>query len=213
VRRERRRSGHLPREAVNETAVPSYTHANPAIRWLFRKRLDTALALARLKPTDRVLDFGTGSGILLATLSGAVAHVAATDLDVAPARQLVASLRLPVEIVDVEHFPAWVTAHAGQIDVIMALDVFEHFTAEELRTVSARLRSLAAAGGRLVVSGPTESVAYQIGRRVAGFRNTYHYRSVFDIDAQLRDDWVPEATRFVPLVPRAFLLTSYVLRA
>jgi hypothetical protein len=70
-----------------------------------------------------------------------------------------------------------------------------------------------APGGRLVVSGPTESMAYQIGRRLAGFRNTYHYRSVYDIDAQLRQHWQPQATRFIPPLPRAFLLTAYALRA
>ena len=209
----RRVVAHLPREVVNETAVPSYTHANPLIRWLFRKRLDTALALARIQRTDRVLDFGTGSGILLASLARLAGHVAATDLDVTPARQLVAALGLPVEIVGPAEYPAWSADHAGQLDVIMALDVFEHFTAGELATVSARLRALMATGGRLVVSGPTESTAYQIGRRIAGFRNTYHYRSVFDIDAQLREHWRPEATRFVPPVPRAFLLTSYALRS
>jgi protein-L-isoaspartate O-methyltransferase len=204
---------HLPPEVVNETAVPSYTHANPLIRWLFRKRLETALALARIQGTERVLDFGTGSGILLASLARMVGHVAATDLDVTPARQLVAALGLPVEVVGPDDFPAWAEQNAGQLDIIMALDVFEHFTPEELERVNARLRALLATGGRLVVSGPTESAAYKIGRRIAGFRNTYHYRSVFDIDAQLREHWQPQATRFIPLAPRAFLLTSYLLRS
>lgn len=203
----------MPPEAVNETAVPSYTHANPLIRRLFRKRLETALALAGIGTAERVLDFGTGSGILLASLVRVAGHVAATDLDVTPARQMVAELGVPVEIVEHAEFPAWAADHAGRLDVIMALDVFEHFTSDELATVSAQLRSLVAAGGRLVVSGPTESTAYRIGRRIAGFRNTYHYRSVFDIDAQLREHWRPQASRFIPRLPRAFLLTSYVLRA
>jgi SAM-dependent methyltransferase len=209
----RRVVAHLPREMVNETAVPSYTHTNPLIRWLFRKRLETALELARIQGTDRVLDFGTGSGVLLASLVRMAGHVAATDLEVTPARQLIAALGLPVELVGPAEFPAWIASHTGQLDVIMALDVLEHLTAEELETVSAPLRALVAPGGRLVVSGPTESAAYKLGRRIAGFRNTYHYRSVFDIDAQLREHWRPQATRFIPLVPRAFLLTSYVVRS
>jgi 2-polyprenyl-3-methyl-5-hydroxy-6-metoxy-1,4-benzoquinol methylase len=209
----RRVVAHLPSERVNETAVPSYTHANPLIRWLFRKRLDTALELARIQRRERVLDFGTGSGILLASLAGVAGQVAATDLDVTPARQLVTTLGLAVEVVGPDDFSAWTASHAGQLDVVMALDVFEHFTAEELETVSARLRGLLAPGGRLVVSGPTESLAYQIGRRIAGFTNTYHYRSVYDIDAQLRRHWQSQAARFIPLVPRAFLLTSYVPRS
>jgi len=203
---------HLPPEAVNETAVLSYTHANPFIRWLFWQRLDTALDLARIGPNDRVLDFGTGSGLLLPSLQASAAHVTATDLDVSPSRQLIAAMNLSVDLIDASALAAWAGDHAGQVDVIMALDVFEHFTATELDTVSARLRPLLAPGGRLVVSGPTESLAYQIGRLIAGFRNTYHYRSVFDIDAQLRQSWVPDEARFLPLVPRAFLLTRYLPR-
>ena len=144
----RRVVAHLPREMVNETAVPSYTHTNPLIRWLFRKRLETALELARIQGTDRVLDFGTGSGVLLASLVRMAGHVSATDLDVTPARQLIAALGLPVELVGPAEFPAWIASHTGQLDVIMALDVLEHLTAEELETVSAPLRALVAPGGR-----------------------------------------------------------------
>jgi SAM-dependent methyltransferase len=201
---------HLSGEAVNHTAVLSYTHSNPMIRWLFRKRLDTALALARIRPNDRLLDFGTGSGLLLPSLHALGKQVSAVDIDVTPSRQLIDTLNLPTELIAADDFPTWVAQHAGQVDVVMALDVFEHFVAEELEAVSVQLRSLLAPGGRLIVSGPTESVAYRIGRMIAGFSNTYHYRSVFDIDAQLRRTWTGEEATFLPVVPRAFLLTRYV---
>lgn len=201
---------HLPQAAINETAVPSYTHVNPFIRWLFWRRLDTALRLACIRPGDRILDFGTGSGILLPTLHARAAEVWATDLDVSPARALVAALRLPTRIVPAEEFAAWRQVHAGAIDVIMALDVFEHLSARELPVIGRQLAALLAPGGRLVLSGPTETTMYKIGRFLAGFRNVYHYRSVFEIDAQLREDWVAEESVFLPVIPRAFAITRYL---
>lgn len=201
---------HLPGEAVNHTAVLSYTHSNPLIRWLFWRRLDTALGLARIRRNDRVLDFGTGSGLLLPSLHAVAKQVTAADLDVTPSRQLINTMNLPTDLVSAADFPTWVAGHAGQVDVVMALDVFEHFVAEELEAVSVQLRSLLAPGGRLIVSGPTESFAYRVGRMIAGFSNTYHYRSVFDIDAQLRCTWAAEEATFLPVVPRAFLLSRYV---
>jgi hypothetical protein len=61
------------------------------------------------------------------------------------------------------------------------------------------------------VSGPTESVLYQIGRFVAGFHGDYHQRSIFDIERVLRARWRPEDTRIVPRppLPCAFHVTRY----
>jgi SAM-dependent methyltransferase len=203
---------HLPAAARNETAVPSYTHTNPLIRQLFWRRLEAAVDLAQLHRGDRVLDFGTGSGILLPTLEACGAEVWATDLDVSPAQSLINALRLGTRIVPPEAYGGWRAEHAGTVDVILALDVFEHLGENELAAVTGQLRPLLAPGGRLIVSGPTETPAYKLGRFLAGFRNVYHYRSVFDIDDQLRAQWVVGESRFLPRFPRAFLITRYVPR-
>jgi ubiquinone/menaquinone biosynthesis C-methylase UbiE len=106
---------HLPAAAVVETAVPSYTHANPLIRRLFWKRLDMAIGLAEIRPTDRVLDFGTGSGILLPTLQQQARSVSATDLDVSPSQGLARTMNLSVSIIPGAEFNAWADAHVGAI--------------------------------------------------------------------------------------------------
>ena len=194
-----------------ETAVPSYCHANPPIRWLFWKRLDTAIQLACIRPADRTLDFGTGSGALLPTLHQRTRQVAATDVDVRPALALVASLALPTEVVAWGDFADWASTRRGAFDLILALDVLEHVGADELALLGGRLPDLLAPGGRLVVCGPTETVIYGLARRAAGFgRGAYHHRSIYDVDAVLRRHWTAEESRVIPWMPQAFVLTRYV---
>lgn len=201
----------LPVAAAAETAVPSYCHPNPLIRWLFWKRLDVALELAALTPRDHVLDFGCGSGVLLPSLHATAERVAATDVDLGPARTLRTELDLATELVAAERFAAWSAEQPGRFSCILALDVLEHVADDELATLGERFRSLLAPEGRLVVSGPTESVMYRIGRFVAGFHGDYHHRSIFDIERVLRARWRPEGTRIVPRppLPCAFHVTRY----
>ena len=63
-------------ERVEETAIPSYAHKNPAIRWLFRKRLaeiQKILSFPSQPRGIRVLDFGCGSGF--GVRSGKLIHL------------------------------------------------------------------------------------------------------------------------------------------
>jgi 2-polyprenyl-3-methyl-5-hydroxy-6-metoxy-1,4-benzoquinol methylase len=204
----------VPAAERDEMAVPSYCHPNPAIRWLFWSRLDTALALARVTPGERVLDFGTGGGVLLPTLCAAGARVTASDVELRPARTLVAERALGVELLAAPDQPAWLASHAGSVDCIFALDVLEHVDDADLGRLSLEFRRLLSARGRLVVSGPTETRLYDLARRLSGFQNAYHHRTVYDIDGTLRRDWIPDASRTLPSrpLPRAFVVTRYVPR-
>ena len=51
--------------------------------------------------------------------------------------------------------------------------------------VSAEFVRLLKPDGRLIVSGPTESVFYRAGRRLAGFSGHYHVRNIYDIESHL----------------------------
>ncbi|MAI80868.1 MAG: hypothetical protein CL917_18155 [Deltaproteobacteria bacterium] len=163
----------LSEHDLDEMAVPTYTHTNPLARWIFWKRHATILRLASVGQGDRVLDFGTGTGALLPTLSslGAVLH--ATDIRDAVARLLVA------------HFGLHVTFHPAlsldesieddSMDVIIAADVLEHIEEPELSEYMQLFARKLAPQGKLILSVPTENVLYKFGRAVAGFSEKGHY--------------------------------------
>lgn len=194
-----------------EMAVPSYSHKNPLIRWLFWQRLDAAIRFADLAPGVAVLDYGTGSGILLPSLASVAKRIVATDIDLAPSQATANARSITAEFVSVPDFGQWAATNQRALDCIFALDVLEHVETEELRDLSTSFRSVLRPGGRLIVSGPTESAAYKLGRALAGFKNEYHHRNIFDIDRVLVTQWQVTARTFLPRfpLPRAFVITRY----
>jgi len=202
----------LPAADRAETAVAAYCHPNPLVRWVFWQRLDTALALAALAPREAVLDYGIGSGVLLASLRPLCGVLVGTDLHLEPARAMAARVGGDVELVPLERFPVWAEGQRGRFACIFALDVLEHVEEAELPARSTDFQALLAPGGRLIVSGPTESFMYRLARRVAGFHNAYHHRSIFDIERVLEKRWRAEQRVRVPAppLPHAFDVTRYV---
>jgi 2-polyprenyl-3-methyl-5-hydroxy-6-metoxy-1,4-benzoquinol methylase len=196
-------------------AVPSYCHRNPLIRWLFWRRLDQAWRLAGVRPGESVFDFGIGSGVLLPSLKPLARRIVGSDLQLAPARAMAAQYEMRVELVQSGGLTGWSAANAGRFDCIFALDVLEHVETDELRQLSGVFRQLLRPSGRLIISGPTETFAYRVGRKLAGFRNDYHHRTIYDIDAELDRGWNRESAVVAPPwpLPRAFLIGRYLPRA
>lgn len=163
---------------VGEMAIPSYFHWNPAVRWIITKRLNTIIGVSSFNSSDSVLDFGTGTGILLPALSSLVKSVVATDLRPEVAESWARINQL--ENVKVIGLPEFQRLGAGCFSKIVAADVLEHV--DRLEELIARFRSLLQPGGRVIISGPTESEFYKLCRKIAGFRKHFHVRSISDIE-------------------------------
>lgn len=194
-----------------EMAVPSYTHPNPLIRWLFWSRLDTAVSLAGLESGEAVLDFGLGTGVLLPTHHQRAGRVVGVDIELGPARALSRHLGLPTQLVKAEEFAGWAGRHPASIDIVYALDCLEHVEADELTQLAHSFATILTPGGRLVVSGPTETSFYRLGRFVAGFKNEYHHRNIVTIDQELTRTWRRERLVRLPIrpLPTGFWVLRY----
>jgi predicted TPR repeat methyltransferase len=206
----------LSTEAIAESAVPSYTHWNPAIRWLMFRRLEVIREMASTVLHERVergnlaaLDFGCGIGVMIPALASSVATLFVCDEQLAPARATAERFAADnVVFVPPEEIRSRIAA--ASLDVVVAADVLEHV--DDLTTVVDALGRTLRPGGALIVSGPTENLAYRMGRWVVGFSGDYHMRSVFDIEAELqRARFARERLRRLPLraAPTLFRITLW----
>lgn len=195
----------------DEMAIPSHLHWNPLVRWLMWRRYEVVDDLAAIAPGERVLEFGCGLGLFLPALAARASAVYAVERFPAFARTLVAERGLAVTFLD-----AVDDAPDASLDVIVAADVMEHLDAP--RAWAALFRRKLRAGGRLVVSGPTETPIYRLGRVAAGFagKGDYHHTNI----DRLRGDIAAEgfrlaAWRGLPFAvpPRLFKVLAFTRAA
>jgi SAM-dependent methyltransferase len=158
----------LPQAVTDEMAIPTHTHSNPLIRWLFWRRYVEIAELAAFGADMTVLEFGCGIGVFLPTLCLNSGRVLALDLFPQYAMRLARNRNLDV------HFPENLDAiEDNSLDRVVAADVLEHI--DDLGVVLSGFRAKLKPGGRLLMSGPTESVIYRLGRVIAGFGDKGHY--------------------------------------
>lgn len=172
---------------LDEAAFPAYSHPNPLINWLFWQRLRVVMDyIQQAAPVERALDFGCGSGVMLPFLAEVSREVTALDVDLAPLEwvQRFIPLAATVRALDANQTSlADLAPHS--YDFINALDVLEHV--DDLPRTLADLLRLLKPGGQIIISGPTENILYQLGRRLAGpeYSGAYHERGVAEIRADL----------------------------
>ncbi len=163
----------------NEAAVPAYANPNPLMSFLFWERIRLVMNHLGDAPRAAVLDFGCGIGVMLPFLARISPRVVAMDLDLSPLRKVQGLIHFPPHIVvhDARTVPVS-DLPSEAFDVVLALDVLEHV--EDLPSTLDDLCRVVAPGGEVIVSGPTENLAYRLGRRIAGaeYSGDYHVRDI-----------------------------------
>lgn len=141
--------------------VPEYRSSNPAVRWLFRRRLEVALELARLTEERRlrVLDLGCGEGMLLRLLKERFPRHEITGIDHNPNVAVLGARGVSVRTGDLTD-PGLLAP--ASFDRVLCLDVLEHLW--DLQVPLASIHSALAPGGLLVISAPSENVFHKICR-------------------------------------------------
>jgi len=150
---------------------------------LFWQRLRVVMSyIQNAMPIENILDFGCGSGVMLPFLAQNSKQVTAMDIDLIPIERIQKyyPLESNVQVMDSSKSPLTsLPAHA--FDLIIALDVLEHV--DDLPRILSELLNLLKDGGQIIVSGPTENILYQIGRKLAGqeYSGAYHERGIDEI--------------------------------
>ncbi|MDZ7615460.1 MAG: class I SAM-dependent methyltransferase [Patescibacteria group bacterium] len=166
---------------VDDMGLRSYLDGN----WCSRKaawgKVRVVLALANCQPDDVVLDFGCGTGILLALLRGIPKKMYACDINTQAAQRMVKELAIPnIHFLSPDELAQ---LPRREVTTIVAANVLEHVP--DVTRLAHEFFSLLACDGTLVVSGPTENLLYRLGRWIVGFSGDYHVRTIDDIFATL----------------------------
>jgi 2-polyprenyl-3-methyl-5-hydroxy-6-metoxy-1,4-benzoquinol methylase len=171
-------------EDRDEMAIPSYLHKNPAMRWMAWRRVEVVAkwmaeaARSVGRPDSTVMDFGCGTGVLFETATSGFSKVWGVDLQLGPSRLLVQERGYTnVTLLHPDDLEA--TIPAGSVDLVVAAEVLEHV--DPLEPTLERFRTRLRPGGKLLVSLPTESGLYKLGRAIAGFKGDYHHHNAASI--------------------------------
>ncbi|HBB41448.1 MAG: hypothetical protein COW73_11335 [Nitrospirae bacterium CG18_big_fil_WC_8_21_14_2_50_70_55] len=213
----RRLAATVSGEQRDESAIPSYLHWNPFVRWIITRRLqmvtrmvaDTLAARTAAAPPAG-LDFGCGVGLLLPTLAPHLATFYLTDLDLRAASRTADHFAIPnVRLLAADRWAEVIDD--GSLAFIIAADVLEHV--DDLAGVVRLLAGKLEPRGALIVSGPTETLIYRLARKIAGFTGEYHVRTIFDIERQIvAAGFAPRELRCLPGLglPTLFRVTRYL---
>ena len=186
-------------EEIEESCVPSYVHANKAAAWVAWRRNKVAAKLYdQYAPAGPILDFGAATGEVaqLIRKRGPYHIIEQDDL-------LAAACAKWQEI----HRTTLEKAQPGAFAAMFALDSLEHN--ENIPVLVAQLMLLLRPDGVFILSGPTETGLYKLGRRLAGFSGHYHHSNIFDIEEIVSKHCRMLEARRVPLLPALFRVTAW----
>lgn len=199
---------------VDEQAGPAYFATRGLSQWLFWQRLKWAARQIEMSPGQTAMDFGCGFGLLLPHLRHNFQSTIAVDLMPTLSQEFMrrwdqpqaSSDTQPGRLEFVDHITSCNLPKAS-VDLIVALDVLEHF--ESLTEIVDQLADLLRPGGQLLVSGPTETWLYRLGRRLVGFSGDYHHQTIYDVHAALQRRCRAISINQLPAILPLFLMSRW----
>ena len=123
-----------------------------------RRRLDVILKYVRLRGTDRMLDIGCGSGLLMEAMAGRIGSYVGIDFSpafVAIARDKAARLGFATASIVESGIEEYCAAAGASFDAAFALDLSEHIYDSEWLTILRAVRTVLRAEGRLYLHTPS----------------------------------------------------------
>lgn len=187
-------------EEIEESCIPSYVHGNKAAAWVAWQRTRAAAKLyERYAPPGPILDFGAATGEVghLIVKRGPYHIVEQDDLLAAACNEWQDARRTTLKQAD-----------RGSFAAMFALDSLEHN--ENIPELVAQLMPLLRDDGIFILSGPTESGFYKLGRKLAGFSGHYHHSNIYDIEGIVAKHCTMLEARHVPVFPTLFRVTAWL---
>jgi len=180
-----------------------YFSLNPLVRFINWKKLDSVFSLFSPWGRDRILDFGSGNGVMLPTMSDEFDTVVGIDLCTTAASRMSQAYRLRnVFLVAADGME--LPFHDDSFDAVMATSTLEHF--RDIEKAVAEIVRITKRGGLLFFLSPTENAFYRFGRWLFRYKKPVdHYHSAKDIEGVLEKYYTVELKRNFPSAFLPFL--------
>lgn len=192
-------------KVIEESCVPTYLHGNIVVASIAWWRLFSARALYReLSAEGPVLDFGSSTGELYHLLATGRRPV---DYHFIEQNEILAGALSKfiggASRCELDELPA------GKFACVFALDSLEH-TDDTGAVIDQLIQSLKPDNGVLILSGPTETWLYRLGRRLAGYSGYAHEKTIYDVEKAAHERCRRIALRCVPIsVGSLFRVTAW----
>lgn len=192
------------RERLEETAFPVYFNRFPFVSYLGWSRIFTAQKLLKEVQGKRVLDFGSGLGVMLPYLAKNYEHVISLDSDSEVTSFVADKLKLNnVEIIKkISQCDLKI-----KYDAIIALDVLEHV--ENLKEIYDFFTTITSDNGSWIISGPTENALYKTARLIARTTGEGHVRNIYDVFNDIPSNMKCEKQHVLPWGIPLFLVGKF----
>lgn len=187
--------------------VPEYDSSIPLIRNFFFDRIKYSILLGGINDNSKILDVGCGIGYLFGEIrkKNKKCQLTGIDFNINVAKLSVPGCKFKVEDCTQLSFKE------DSFDVVYALDSLEHI--ERIDVAVEQIKRVLKAGGKLIITGPTESSFYKFCRfllkgtfsKKEDAGTDFHYHTVNGLHkAILRHKFTRETgvdlPRFCPLV-------------